>query len=402
MGGFRTYGFSPTDWYEGANLGHAFEVRFEKAPTAAAKKQLAELFEERMARGPAQASPEPWLWSGPWAYFLVGEREGDARDTFTSVEATLRAMHRAWPLAEAIFVTARASALDEDEPPTDGPEYPGIECLSDQLFGRKRNPRLAKGAADKAFEAARLAARPKPAVERPAAPAKPGKPGKLALAIAEAGDFNTSYRPQPAELPPWVAKAMPQYLYSLALRAGSFLLHGGGKGGDRLLWLRERKQNEVPIADIETPHAALRPDGMAVLVHPYLGEVVSEWTAGGKLQPVFTGASIWGAAYTRDGFVVSAGDQLLQFAKVGDRKPVAKLAVKRGGALVSLFGGDALVMCGEKALHVFDSRGGKLAELGSIKVKGPGGLVALDDEVYFTKDDDHAYYTLTGLAPAFA
>ena len=66
---FRFYGLAPGDWFEGANLGHAYEVHFASSPKAATRKQIATAFETAIASLPVEAddSRARWLWSGEWA-----------------------------------------------------------------------------------------------------------------------------------------------------------------------------------------------------------------------------------------------------------------------------------------------------------------------------------------------
>ncbi|APR83536.1 Hypothetical protein A7982_08885 [Minicystis rosea] len=102
---FRFYGRRPGDWIEGANGGHLYEIRFAEALSAEDKVAIAEAFEKKLARGPAEAAAAPWLWADRSAQIRLGERRGRARPDafFDAVEAMLRALHGRAPLEQVIF-----------------------------------------------------------------------------------------------------------------------------------------------------------------------------------------------------------------------------------------------------------------------------------------------------------
>src|SRR5688572_14992279 len=107
---FRFYGRAPADWYEGANLGHSYEVAFVEAPSAEQQRAIMLLVDERLAAGPAETSTfKPWLWSGRFGRFAVGERwSGAARAAFARVADVLIEIHRRHrPIAQVLFLGAR-------------------------------------------------------------------------------------------------------------------------------------------------------------------------------------------------------------------------------------------------------------------------------------------------------
>jgi hypothetical protein len=159
---FAFWGRAPSDWLEGANDGHTYEVRFVKEPTKEERAAIGAAFHAAMKKGPATASADDWLWAGPWTIFRVGEkRSGTARAVFDHMETVLRAMHEAAAIAEVVFWGARAEGShawdawtrENAKAPTSGPQWKGYSAVS--LYGGSRNATLGQGASDGAFELAR-------------------------------------------------------------------------------------------------------------------------------------------------------------------------------------------------------------------------------------------------------
>ena len=403
-GAFRTYGLSPDDWYEGANLGHAYELRFARTPTPEAKEKIAALFEQKLAEGAAEPSPEPWLWSGPWAFFYVGEREmgesGSSRDCFGAMFDVFSAIDELWPVDEAIFIGAREAEDDEDERPSDGPEYPGIDCLSDELFGRSRDPALPSGKPDGAFEAAREKARKRVAKPKAKAKAKPAKGPRI-----EAGELEQAWmgRGDKDRAPAFVQRAIPaeERYPSIEERAGVYLVRYRVKGTTRVAWLRDGQEPVlVDCAGLgSVPMSLLRADGAAALLWGFLGKEVREATPGGQARTLVAGLQqVRGAAYAGAGLAVAAGDQVLLYAKVGDAEPSARAAVEEAGSVTSALGGVALVVGNEKAVLVFDARDGNLVEVGRIKYRDLAGFLEHEGKVYFRGSADNGYREVKNVA----
>jgi hypothetical protein len=163
---FRYYGRQPLDWFEGANLGHLFELVFVETPTLEQKTQIARVFETMLAGGPAEPSDAPWLFSGRFAAFRFGERWHDgARAAFSRVADLALAIHRIATLEAVYFRNARGagdsawdawSTSSASHPPA-GPRFPPYEDIG--FYKRANDPTLPDAAADPAFEDARRAAR---------------------------------------------------------------------------------------------------------------------------------------------------------------------------------------------------------------------------------------------------
>jgi hypothetical protein len=107
---FLFFGARAGDWYEGANMGHAYELVFAAAPSAQDKAAVAEAFEKALEGGVVEPSDarHPWLWSGPFALLRVGETF--ARDStpmrekfFATMESALKAIHAVCPLRQATY-----------------------------------------------------------------------------------------------------------------------------------------------------------------------------------------------------------------------------------------------------------------------------------------------------------
>ena len=147
---FRFYNAHPGDWVEGANEGHRYELRFVTEPTAAQRGDLAERYELALSQGPATTAREPWKWSGPFAYFQVGERWiGHPRAAFAKVVEMVRSMNAIAPLEHAAFLGAFES---KEWPPAVQPP-PGVDAV------RSIDDALPELAVDPDFEEARAAAR---------------------------------------------------------------------------------------------------------------------------------------------------------------------------------------------------------------------------------------------------
>ena len=152
-GDYVFYGESPSDWFEGANLGHIYEIVFETEPDAKTKAKIAKLFTKATSKGLVEAAPHPWMWSGRWALFFVGERKKGGEPFFEAVKALMDQIHATAPLAEVIFRGTRADNTRYPRPPTPGPKWPKLQFP--KQFGSSIDESLPMGAPDEAFEKAR-------------------------------------------------------------------------------------------------------------------------------------------------------------------------------------------------------------------------------------------------------
>lgn len=123
---FRFYGARPSHWFDDHLL---YEVLFVKPPTAKQKATLASVLEKSSA-GTAVELGET-LWSGRWARFEIGEREGcvdghfrdDAPDIFKALAA-------ACPIEQIVFHGATEAgdawtkwSVRQQRKPTVGPAW---------------------------------------------------------------------------------------------------------------------------------------------------------------------------------------------------------------------------------------------------------------------------------------
>lgn len=147
------YGESPNDWFEGANLGHVYELCFKNEPDAAAKAKIAKLFTKETSKGLVEGAPHPWMWSGRWALFFVGERKKGGDPFFEAVKKLMDKIHKIAPLAEVIFRGTRADTTQYPRKPTPGPKWPRLQF--GRQFGSSIDASLPEGTPDEAFEKAR-------------------------------------------------------------------------------------------------------------------------------------------------------------------------------------------------------------------------------------------------------
>lgn len=160
---FLFYGSLPRDWFEGANLGHFYELRFTSPPTPEQKLAIAAVWGRKTAAGSVE--PGPWRWADGWALVVVGERHISQHDAFFArMQELMRAVHAVAPLAEVIFWGARGetdndwerNTLGQQRVPTAGPAWPGM--VPQSWYHQARDPALPTGASDPDFASAVSAA----------------------------------------------------------------------------------------------------------------------------------------------------------------------------------------------------------------------------------------------------
>jgi predicted DNA-binding WGR domain protein len=164
---FLFFGAQPADWYEALNFGHTYELRFATAPDAGAKKAIADAFESGVFDSVVNSPRDPWLWSQAWTVFSLGEKgqASDAGETiFPTVQSTFRAIHSVCPLIEANYINVRELGSDPwtvwslaRQP--EGPAPHPRTIYQRGHFGKREDSSAPLPRADKAFEAARAAAK---------------------------------------------------------------------------------------------------------------------------------------------------------------------------------------------------------------------------------------------------
>lgn len=101
---FRFYGVQPTDWHEGANDGHRYEITLREPLSDPSRDRLAQAWESAVRRGPVTGSDKPWRWDGRTAVFWLGERGRTAPAAFFSaVSRLIEGLHQACPLEQVVF-----------------------------------------------------------------------------------------------------------------------------------------------------------------------------------------------------------------------------------------------------------------------------------------------------------
>lgn len=110
---FRFYGNQPADWEVGSNASHRYRLVFRDPPDSETRARIAEAFESACA-GRVDTTRGAWRWSGRFAALVVGEhRIGEQDDHFDAVEDVTRAIHAVCPLAEVVYLDARAASFGD-------------------------------------------------------------------------------------------------------------------------------------------------------------------------------------------------------------------------------------------------------------------------------------------------
>src|SRR5262245_14830894 len=94
---FLYWGRSPRDWHEGANHGHAFQIRFAAELTAAQRLAVADAFraavDGKENACAVEAFGSEWAWSGAWATFRVGEADRGFAGCMDAMARVLERLH---------------------------------------------------------------------------------------------------------------------------------------------------------------------------------------------------------------------------------------------------------------------------------------------------------------------
>lgn len=383
-----TYGLFPGDWYEGANCGHGYEIKFQRVPDATSKQRIAEAYERTLADGPAEPAREPWYWSESWALLYVGQRwdvSADAMaepfETFSAMADLFDKLNEVAAIAEVIFWGARELDEDEaeearDEPPSDGPEYPNYSSINDDLFGRKRDSSLPKGAVDEAFEQARAMARPiHDASRSDLAPSRPAQPAGAATdeVVCEPGDLEglTSAPRLPDRILDQFRVGIQTYRWC---PDGSIVLvHGQGR--ESRFYRAQPEQDAEPVEGfvfepVHQPVFSLHPDGQRALVvakksfpSHWEAEVCEvDLTNGECARLLQMDAWLTCAMYAgndRIAYLISREKLVLCKRDGGSLEPLSELPVNRTN-LESCLDGRALALWGGSGLVVYGVYGDEL------------------------------------------
>ncbi len=365
------FALHPRDWDEGANDGHAYEIRFRTEPDAATKIKIAGLFEKRASKGVLSASTRPWLWSGPWALLYVGERPPEededftSHDTFIAMSDMLTAIGKVATIRQAVFLGARDRGGDDDGRPSDGPEWPGL-AANDELFGRKRFKPPAKPAPDPAFEDARAAARGK----------APARPAKLEHAYLGKG-----FAPPPWPLGEQLARAFPTPVWTKYADARCAVVVAKIEEHLRLYVVpAEGAAVEVPLAgDVLWNGIGVDASGAEALVlsasaggNP--GQVARVELPSGTIVETFRPKTVHetqtleAVAAIEGGFALVAGMNLLAY-QFGKNEPVCTKKAD-GMAIFGAHGGRVLLTGAAGYGRAFLVTRGKLTDAGKV----PGGI----------------------------
>lgn len=430
-GALRCYGTAPADWFEGANEGHAYEIRFAAPPSEAVRQQLAQCYESALEDGAAVPSDEPWLWSGPWALLVVGERgdgDGDpARDAFAAMEQLFVALHAVAPIDEVIFCGARAlgKRAEKQPPPSAGPRWPGLAAQNDELFGRPpADASWPKAKADPRFEAARQSARAAAAKARKAADKqRAARPQKIELKRWSTDALET----ERASLPPLELPDLDDLKRPFAKAGDDPSVKVGPSGRvvasyykeDRVAFLdagKVRAVDGVKASVLDMKAVDVRADGGAMLVLSDAGEDLGD-DGGTRLFEV---ALPSGKAHVvleerygaKDGLVVSVAYapggafallsekrlRLFPDTKPG-RAPIAEAKLKGGDELFPLFDGRALVAKLEAGTQIFATDGKQLTDLWKSKLELSSPYVHAG-RIFATEMEEYDTVELLNLAAA--
>jgi len=386
---FDFYNESPGDWVEGANQGHRYELRFLEEPSPEQKAKIAERYEVALAEGPAEPARAFWKWSGPFAYFLAGERWlGNPRAAFARIAELVRSLDRITPLQHAAFLGAREA---KRWPPGNAPR--GVDAV------RGVDDALPEPAVDEGFEEARCEARDALAARRIASAfgsveglellpfpdervphAGRDEPGDELRALFEVPD------------PLWITKGRPPNTYSQAtdgdhpvvgsprpvarVREGRFVRAVAyARDGER--HLVEGLPRDLRALVISADGASgIVTDGESIFEIDFdAGHARSRWTATEAIHALALFGPLWALKTTSELVVVDPrGDDVAQVARMAlkDRWSIW-VALEERVLAVSAYG---------KGTRFLGFCEGKLKSLATIP-KISGWVTRIDDEVVF-------------------
>jgi predicted DNA-binding WGR domain protein len=272
---FLFFGAKPAEWHEAANMGHIYELRFAGVPDAQAKRAIAEAFERALFRTVVESPStlEPWLWSGAWTVFCVGEvsRSTDVHAIlFAILQKACRDIHRAYPLLEANYINVRELGSDPwttwslARKPTGPAPHPPMKFIRGH-FGQREDATAPVPEVDAAFEQARAEVKQRLVSEHEAAwtAAHPAVEGEgLRATVIEDTAPNVSDDGTPAYPEP-LATYLAAFDYPRAEHVGDGRYIGSvryGGSDDRLFLWHESYAKPLELLHGEFTYA-VHPDG---------------------------------------------------------------------------------------------------------------------------------------------
>ncbi len=414
---FLFFGHRPGDWASGANMGHAYEVRFRSPPDRKTRLAIAKAFETALSEGPVQTSSasEPWLWAGHWAMFFVGERGArDADACFQHMESAFRAIHEVAPLGEVVFGGAREHgdgpwdrwSFAQQPGPSWDPHFPNYLRHPDPDYPPIQGEAPAEdpedGVADAAFEAAREKARGK--TEKSVG--KKGARAKVSLVAIPADAFPTD-PPVPAEiaarfpevLPPTVFTTPSGWIVALGTKPKTLNQEG------QLLFFETPSSapKTVKLPKDFYVSEALSPAGDRVfVVGRASGDGLEVSIPQGKARKVHHDPTYAIAASYLDGDrLVVLADQLTLLAREGDVMCEVGRSSVSGFVNLATAQGKIVAVNDDGKLHVFSATNEGLVEVAKIACR-VRVLVVKDDRVYLTnnrfRERRNQFFELHGLS----
>jgi hypothetical protein len=269
---------SPGDWFEGANIGNAYEIHFAKPPDPSTRKAIATAYETALNDTPIDANHPraQWQWSGAWAMFLVGQRPGTkAHEALETMAEVAKAIHAVAPIVEVIFHNVREAgthawdkwSVKQQAVPSPAPAWPRFD-FSLGFYGRKqkRVPAKPTPKIDRTFEATRDKVRNGlREAETKQAAAKATKQGKPALVpVKKAPDIKISSAHK---------KLLPKdaNLYPVGERTFAWYCDCG-EDHRLLAWVDGKKATKVKVPYCDA--VDFKADGSRILFHA--NKLVSE------------------------------------------------------------------------------------------------------------------------------
>ena len=413
---FLWYWHAPADWAEGANMGHAFELRFESPPAATVKAAIAAVV--ATADQGVLDGPDAFTWSGSWALFHVGEQPEVVRAAWSAeIERLLLAIHAVAPLAEVVRGNARyggTSAWDawtkeRRAVPSPHPPFAGYERVeNDSVAGDVAGDDA--GSVDPAFEEARRAVagaaarRATEAFVAASAEPKKDKTAKPELSLvaapipkaepADANDVRT-------------AAAHPDFVSSFRtpiFRWARGLVMAVESPGWKAIVFEEGKEPRE-LAFPRRGSLVVEPDATRAFIvgtnQPYVTDLDLET---GEALPCV--APDFGPKWFPGGagrlVVATATEELVVLARDSDEHLTALSRIPEPrGRVYATASGRFLVAAGKTELKAFSiDDAGKLLDLARVKTPGEG-IDIVGDRVFVTARDGTTF-EVTGLEEARA
>lgn len=423
----RFYGSHPPDWDEGAADGHLFSVQLQRRPTDAELEQIASLYEEALAAGPARPASEAWRWSDRFASFLVGERGGGSSAFIDAVHGFLVRACEIVPIVDAVFHGARGGSGPQ-QPPDAGPDFGPTACPD---FQRPVDTSLPTPAASEVFERGRYKAQHE---------AADGEMAQVEAKIAEmigerkrgqVGIARTSVQPSAATFPQsswsWVPQPGDPPVEHPPEILAAFNIPGHPQAaGDHMIACRERpvacileveyqynglayldeagNRKEVSFPEKiwwMKPGAYLHPSGDRCLLLADRKIFDVDLTSG-RARRIFhdSQVEVYGAVYLQDERVAVATEKDIRLLNAKLKKP--RVLDTLGGAsqgLSAIYGGRVLIS--SNRLRVIACAGDKLNRIGAFPTDDLWFAEERDGRVLLASSVKGAFYELTHLEEVY-